>query len=108
MMDNARFLAVLNQALRESGLDLAAPTSPTDPAAVAAWAGFLRLCVAQGVSIADSRWRSLEMRSHQGSHSLVLAPGHLEREQAADGEEDFTLGLSLLMSMLGRSLDRDD
>lgn len=103
-MDNARFLFILNRAVRQSGLDLTAPASPSDPAAVAAWAGLLRRCVADGVSIADPRWRDLEVRSTGGSSQLVLGS---EEDESGDGEADFTLGLSLLMSMLGGRRDTD-
>ena len=106
-MENTRFLAILNLALHESGLDLAAPASPTDPAAVAAWADFLRRCVARGVSISDPRWRALEMRSAAGAHRLVLVASPAEADTSADGGADFTLGLSLLMSLLGPGSDRD-
>jgi hypothetical protein len=105
-MDNSRFLAILSQAARRSGLDLSGPASPSNPAIVAAWAGFLRECVAAGVSIADPRWRALEIRSPLGTPTFALAPDPVE----PDGDEraDFTLGLSLLISMLGRNADTDD
>lgn len=107
-MENTRFLSILNLALHESGLDLATPTSPTDPAAVAAWADFLRRCVSEGISITDPRWRALEMRTAAGAHRLVLVPrpDEVDASPTEDGA-DFTLGLSLLMSMLGPGSDRD-
>ena len=116
-MDNSRFLAILNRALRESGVDPAVPASPTDPGAVAAWAGFLRACVAGGVSIADPRWRELEVRAKDGHHLLALsAKGRRAPDPVDPGDShgdpgdktDFTLGLSLLMSMLGPGSGRDD
>lgn len=112
-MDNSRFLAILNRALRESGVNPAVPASPTDPGAVAAWAGFLRACVAEGVSIADPRWRELEVRGKDGAHLLALsargrrAPAPVDPAEPED-KTDFTLGLSLLMSMLGPASGRDD
>lgn len=108
-MDDARFLAIINRALRESTVDLAAPASPSDPRAVAAWADFLRRCVARGISIADPRWRDLVLRSTEGRPGLVLASEG--RTRAGDAQEDgadFTLGLSLLMSLLGTDADRED
>ena len=104
-MDNARFLSILNRALRDSGIDLSAAVSPSDAGLVAAWADLLRRCTAAGVSIADPRWRDLEVRLVGGTPKLVLAgKGGAD---ASDEESDFTLGLSLLMSMLGRSPDKN-
>jgi hypothetical protein len=101
-MDNARFIAILNAALRDTGLDVTAPASPSDPGAVAAWAAFLRRCVGSGVSLADPRWRDLELRARHGTPELHLAS---VADPAADDETDFTLGLSLLMSLLNRDPD---
>jgi hypothetical protein len=105
-MDNSRFLAILNRAARESGLDLSGPASPSDPSVVSAWAGFLRECVDAGVSIADPRWRTLEIHLVGGVPTLSLASAPPESD--GDGEDDFTLGLSLLISMLGSNPDKDD
>lgn len=105
-MDNAKFLSILNRAVRESGLDLAAPAAPADPAVVAAWAELLRRCVASGVSIADPRWREVEIRVQGGTAQFALGKG--TASDASGDETDFTLGLSLLVSLLGRKPDRDD
>ena len=105
-MDNARFLSILNRAARKSGLDLAGPASGSDPRVVAAWAEFLRECMGHGVSIADPRWRALEIRASGGAPTLALTSDGGEAD--ADGETDFTLGLSLLISMLGRNSDTDE
>ncbi|MDH4037381.1 MAG: hypothetical protein OEX18_04080 [Candidatus Krumholzibacteria bacterium] len=105
-MENSRFLAILNRAARKSGLDLSGPASASDPAVVAAWAVFLRECVDRGVSIADPRWRSLEIRSPAGTPTLALNRDSAEPE--GEDETDFTLGLSLLVSMLGRNPDKED
>ncbi len=101
-MDDARFLSILNSALAESGVDLSAPASPSDPAAVAAWAAFLRRCVSQGISIADPRWAGLEVRGAGKRRALALSPGSEPGPQQAGGETDFRVGLALLMAMLGR------
>jgi hypothetical protein len=105
-MDDARFISVLNRSLTESGLDLSAPASPGDPKVVTAWADFLRRCAAAGVSIADPRWRELEIRRSGGTTSLVMRRSGSSR--TADTTDDFTLGLSLLMSMLEREPDKED
>ena len=105
-MDDTRFISVLNRALSESGLDLSAPASPADPKVVSAWADFLRRCAAAGVSIADPRWGELEVRRSGGAPSLVLRRSGASR--ATDTTVDFTLGLSLLMSMLERNPDKED
>lgn len=105
-MDDTRFISVLNRSLTESGLDLSAPASPADPRVVSAWADFLRRCVAAGVSIADPRWRELEVRKTGGMPSLVLRRSGASK--APDATGDFTLGLSLLMSMLERNPDKEE
>jgi hypothetical protein len=105
-MDDKHFLDALNRAVGESGVDLSAPATASDPASVAAWAGFLRRAVALGVSIADPRWKRLEAHTRGGVPGLRLAVD-ANPEPAEDDETDFTLGLSLLMSMLGRTDGRD-
>jgi hypothetical protein len=99
-MDNTRFLAALNASIAESGLDLSVPASPRDPQAVAAWAGFLRACVARGVTIADPRWQHLVLRSAGSASKLVLVDAD-DTDAPDAGEVDFRLGLSLFMSLLG-------
>ena len=104
-MENARFLSILNRALGETRPDPLAASTPEDPAVVAAWAGFLRRCASAGVSISDPRWRKLEVREVAGRRTLVLGTAG---DDAGDIETaDFTLGLSLLMSMLGRPTDTE-
>ncbi len=105
-MNDTRFISVLNRLLTESGLDPSAPASPADPQVVSVWADFLRRCVAAGVSIADPRWRELEVRKTGGTPSFVLRRSGATRETGAT--VDFTLGLSLLMSMLERNSDKED
>ncbi|HEX5132920.1 MAG TPA: hypothetical protein VFX92_10585 [Candidatus Krumholzibacteria bacterium] len=99
-MDNNRFIAALNAALRETRLDPSIPAPAGNPAAVAAWAAFLHACVGRGVSITDPRWERLVLRHAAGRP--VLALGDDARAGDEPGEaDDFRLGLSLLMSLLG-------
>jgi len=98
-MNDTRFLAALNDALGACGLDLSAPAARSDPAAVEAWARFLSACVERGVSIADPRWGRLEVRTGaEGTRLALPAPG--ARSDEGDSQ-DFRVGLSLLMSLLG-------
>ncbi len=99
-MDDTRFLSVLNAALEACGLDLSVPASPRDPEAVAAWARFLSACAEQGVSIADPRWARVELRRRNGVPRLALPSGGPSDAPAA-GQQDFRVGLSLLMSLFG-------
>jgi hypothetical protein len=99
-MDDTRFLLVLNAALQACGLDPSVAASPRDPAAVAAWARFLSACAEQGVSIADPRWARVELRRGDGGSRLVLPTG-ARGAPPVDGQQDFRVGLSLLMSLFG-------
>lgn len=100
-MDDRRFLSILNESMDECGLDPYRPVSPDDPAAVAAWAGFLSRCMSRGISITDTRWSRLELRRRQGGATIILPPGTGRRPDPESSSQDFRVGLSLLISMLG-------
>ena len=104
-MDDRRFVATLNDAIASSQLDLSSPADPANPAYIAAWAGFVRACVARGVEVGDLRWARLTVHVEDGQPRFQLTD---ESEPSRDNDEpDFGVGLALLMSLLGRSKDID-
>ena len=104
-MDDRRFVANLNEVLASSPLDLSAPPDPEDPGYIAAWAEFVRACVARGVEVGDPRWGRLTAAMEDGQLRFLLGD---ESESREDTEEpDFGVGLALLMSLLGRNKRED-
>lgn len=100
-MDDRRFVASLNEGLVASSLDPAAPPDPSDPGYIAAWAEFVRACVARGVEVGDERWGRLTVAMEDGQPRFRLSD---EGESPDRTEEpDFGVGLALLMSLLGRN-----
>jgi len=100
-MDDRRFVAVLNEAFESSHLDLSASPDPADPAYIAAWAGFVRACVARGVEVGDRRWGRLTVQVEDGRERFRLGDESDSKERTE--EPDFGVGLALLMSLLGRN-----
>ncbi|HEU4929635.1 MAG TPA: hypothetical protein VFU38_07370 [Candidatus Krumholzibacteria bacterium] len=103
-LDDRRFVAILNDAFSSSQLDLSAPPDPANPAYIAAWAGFVRACVARGVEVGDRRWERLTVHVEDGRGRFRLTDDS-EPKETAD-EPDFGVGLALLMSLLGRNKDK--
>jgi hypothetical protein len=100
-MDDRRFVASLNEVLVSSALDLAAPPDASDPGYIAAWAEFVRACVARSVEVGDERWGRLTVAMEDGQPRFRLSD---ESEPAGETKEpDFGVGLALLMSLLGRN-----
>jgi hypothetical protein len=98
-MNDQRFLRILNQAAEDAPLTGGTTGGrPDEAGAVAAWARFLHACVARGVSVGDPRWRRLELRLVGGRPRFSLPSD----PEAAPPEDDFSVGLALLMGMLGR------
>ena len=99
-MDDRRFVACLNEVLVTSSLDLAAPADPLDPGYIAAWAEFVRACVARGVEVGDTRWGRLTVAMEDGEPRFRVNDESPKEDES--GEPDFGVGLALLMSLLGR------
>jgi len=99
-MTDRRFLSILNQVAGAMGSELFEPGGTSgDAAAIAAWARFLQSCVERGISVGDTRWRILEMK-RTGGRARFSLPG--TGDDSARGAGDFSVGLALLMAMLGR------
>ena len=100
-MDDRRFVAVVNGAIASTRLDLSATPDPLDPGYIAAWAAFVRACVAGGVEVGDSRWARLTVRVEDNEPRFRLTDEPATSE--SPDEPDFGVGLALLMSLLGRN-----
>jgi hypothetical protein len=97
-MNNQRFLSVLNDAaaaMASAPLEPSAGRSEAD--AIQVWAEFLRKCVAAGVSVGDPRWKLLEVHRVGGRPRFRLPAGG---QPAPETKDDFSVGLTLLMSVL--------
>jgi hypothetical protein len=97
-MDNEQFVAKLNRILTERHLKLPQLDRTTSPSAevVAVWAAFLRECVKSGIHISDPRWRQLSLVRRGPVTQFVL-----DAPEAGEPDDDFKVGLKLLMGMLG-------
>ena len=100
-MDHRRFVAIENGAISSSRLDLSATPDPLDPGYIAAWAAFVRACVARGVEVGDSRWARLTVCVEDDQPQFRLSDETATSE--SPDEPDFGVGLALLMSLLGRN-----
>jgi hypothetical protein len=99
-MNDRRFLDVVNTVAPSfSAIWDAGAARRGDPASIEAWAGFLSACVERGVSLGDPRWRDLEVRVRAGQPRFALPSA---RAAAAPLENDFSVGLALLMGLLER------
>ena len=101
--DDRRFVAIVNDAIASSRLDLSAAPDPLDPGYIAAWAAFVRACVARGVEVGDPRWARLTVRLEDDQPRFRLTDDSAPRESESEDEPDFGVGLALLMSLLGRN-----
>jgi hypothetical protein len=102
VMPDELFLDKINEILRAGGFDL--PLLPLDepppPDALSPWAAFLERCAARGLRLSDPRWRRLRLDRRDGRLHFVL-------EGLADPppDEDFRIGLQLLLGMIGSHRD---
>jgi len=95
-MDDEQFLKNLNRIAVENDFRLPViDESPPSADTVAAWAGFLHICVKRGIELSDPRWERIIV-SRQKPVTVFDLPGATKR--AKDG--DFKVGLQLLMGML--------
>lgn len=100
-MNDRRFVELLNESAASfSGIWDVAAAQRRDPASVSAWAGFLAACVERGVLIGDERWREVEVRVRGGKP--VFALPSLRPSAKPLIENDFSVGLTLLMGLLNR------
>ena len=102
-MDDEQFTTKLNTVLREDGSDLPriGPDSPS-AAQVASWASFLESCVRRGIKLSDPRWKRLTLRTTGAAVSFVL------QGEDRSSDEDFRIGLALLVGMFDEDDDADN
>ena len=100
-LNDRRLIEVLNDVARSfAGIWDTGAARSGDAASLEAWAGFLSACVAKGVSIGDPRWRDLEVRVRAGQPRFALPPDRIAAQPPL--ENDFSVGLTLLMGLLDR------
>jgi len=97
-MDNEQFVARLNRILADRKLTLPPldPVAPPSGDVVAQWAAFLQECVRAGIHISDPRWQQLSI-TRQGPVTQFV----LDAPRPGEPDDDFKVGLQLLMGMLG-------
>jgi hypothetical protein len=95
-MDDRIFLTTLNGILEKGQLVLP-PLEPEAPSAdtLKTWAGFLEICVRRGIRLSDPRWSRLAL-----ARSVPFTVFELHGEQATEAQDDFPVGLQLLMGLL--------
>ena len=100
-MDDRVFVTTLNEILEKRQfvlppLEAEAPSADT----LRTWADFLEICVRRGIRLSDPRWSQLAI-----SRSIPFTVFELHGERAAESQDDFPVGLQLLMGLLE---DRQD
>ena len=104
-MDDKAFVSHLNDIARQNAfkLPLLGQNETPDGEFLADWAKFLELCVKKGISLADPRWEQLRVEGETShTHFALSATGTMSRS-----DEDFRVGLQLLMGMLADKPDSD-
>jgi hypothetical protein len=97
-MNDTQFLKSINQITAKHHLKLPVIRDANPPgAAVSAWAGFLELCVKNGIKISDPRWRRVSFAKQE-----PVTVFELHAATAEPGDPDFRIGLQLLIGMLER------
>jgi hypothetical protein len=95
-MDDEQFLTTINKVTADNHLRLPVIDSARPSAeAVAAWAGFLELCVKKGIRMSDPRWPLLAL-----VRSKPVTAFELHGATGEPRDPDFRVGLQLLMGML--------
>ena len=97
-MDDQRFVEVLNGVAKENAFRLPALNRDEAPSSefLSEWVQFLELCVKKGVSLSDVRWKRLSIAAEKPSTRF-----HLEPSGVVEQDDDFRVGLQLMMGMLG-------
>ena len=105
-MENKQFIGKLNTVARENNLILPMLRKDEIPSGdyLNDWVRFLEICVKEGVSLSDDRWASVAME--QGSEYTRFWLD--SRDQEGGSDEDFRVGLQLLMGLLGTRENESD
>lgn len=95
-MDNDQFVARINRILteRKLSLPLVEGDEAGDVTAVSAWAGFLQDCVRAGIQLSDPRWQRLRV-----ARKTPVTQLELDADSQAPPDDEFKVGLALLMSL---------
>lgn len=102
IMDDTLFVTKLNAIVREHGFDLPrADAQEPSVAQVESWAAFLRECVKRGIKLSDPRWQRISMTQGDGEAQFLITQNEPEED------DDFRVGLALLMGMLHPSDEPD-
>ena len=97
-MTDAQFLTTLNTITQDHKLKLPLLTADKTPTSddVAVWASCLQLCVKKGISISDPRWKRVKVKRTARNFTIF----ELEKPSDEEPDEDFKVGLQLLMGMM--------
>ena len=97
-MNDAQFLTTLNAITHDNTLKLPFLSADTTPSSedVAVWANCLQLCMKQGISISDARWKRVKMKSSTKKFTIF----ELEETAEQEPDEDFKVGLQLLIGTI--------
>ncbi len=100
-MNDDQFIKSINQITVEHRLKLPMIGDVHSPGAeVSAWAGFLELCVKNGIKISDPRWRRLAFAKQK-----PVTVFELQGASSEPTDTDFRVGLQLLIGMLEKDAD---
>ncbi|UCG53665.1 MAG: hypothetical protein JSW58_08960 [Candidatus Latescibacterota bacterium] len=104
-MEDALFLAKLNEIARENRLKLPILTKGELPPSdfLDDWAKFLESCVRKGITLSDDRWLRVAVAS-KSPHAVFS----LDEEGHESVDPDFRVGLQLLMGLLEDQNDNQD
>lgn len=97
-MNDAQFLSTLNAITHDHKLKLPLLSAGKAPSSedIAVWASCLQLCVKQGISISDPRWKRVKVRRTAKNFTIF----ELDKTSEEEPDEDFKVGLQLLMGLL--------
>jgi hypothetical protein len=96
-VNDTQFITILNAVSRDRGLHLPVLTAGQSPSGefLAEWAQFLETCVRKGVGVSDPRWQRVAVESNAPCSRFTL-----EAAGETGSDEDFRVGLQLLLGML--------
>jgi hypothetical protein len=100
-LDDHQFLERINREAARTGHPLP-PLADQSPRNLRVWGSFLERCLRGGVSLSDERWERVSVTSREPLTAFALSGDDGER---GEDDDDFRLGLQLLMGMLGDPQD---
>ena len=96
-LDDHQFLLTINREAARAGRPLPSLVDQS-PDTLRVWGSFLEACLRNGISLSDPRWERVSVSSREPVTAFELGSGAPTR---GDDDDDFRLGLQLLMGMLG-------